>query len=118
MPTPEVEAAKAAAQGPFAWTNLIPTLWMILVAMAGGALSFYQRVKSGQSRALNLAELAGEMFISAFVGIVTYWLCKSFAVNEYLTAAGVAIAGHMGARAIFLAEQFIEKRAKGAIEND
>lgn len=97
---------------PFALKNIVPTLWMVGVAAAGGAVSFYQKVKDGKARALNVSELIGEMLVSSFVGLVTYWLCKSYGVNEYLTAAGVAIAGHMGTRAIFIAEQWIEKKAK------
>lgn len=61
---------------------------------------------------MNISELIGEMLVSSFVGLVTFWICKSYGVNEYLTAAGVAIAGHMGTRALFLAEQWIEKKAK------
>ncbi len=96
--------------GPFEVKNLVPTLWMIGVSMFGGVIHFYQKVRTGKSRAFNVVELLGEMLISGFVGIVTFWLCKAYGVNEYLTAAGVAISGHMGARAIFIAEQWLEKR--------
>lgn len=112
MPTPEVEAVKKVAEdSPFVVQNLIPTLWMLGVAAAGGAVSFYQKVKAGKVRAFNITEFIGEIFTSAFVGLVTFWICKYYGVGEYMTAAAVAITGHMGARAIFIAEQFIEKRA-------
>jgi hypothetical protein len=113
MPVPDIDVTKTVTDGgPFVAKNLVPTLWMIGVAVSAGALSFYQKVKAGKARALNISELVGEMFLSGAVGLVTFWICKAFGVNEYLTAAGVAIAGHMGARAIFLAEQWIEGRAK------
>lgn len=113
MPLPDVDMTKAAADGgPFVIKNLVPTVWMACVAVLGGVVSFIQKVKAGKSRPFNLVELAGEMLVSGFVGIVTYWLCKAYGVNEYLSAAGVAISGHMGARAIFLLEQWIEKRGK------
>ena len=63
------------------------------VATLGGVVSFLQKVKSGNARPMNLTELVGEMVTSAFVGIITYWICKSYGVNEYLTASGVAISG-------------------------
>lgn len=107
--TPE-EAKTAAEQGPFVASNVVPTLWMTAVALAGGFVSFYQKVKTGRVRAFNLTELVGEMVTSAVVGVVTFWVCRAFGVNEYLTAAGVAITGHMGARAIFLAEQWLERK--------
>lgn len=113
MSLPDIEITKAATDGgPFVIKNLVPTLWMLAVAIAGGAVSFYQKVKAGKARPFNLIELAGEMFVSGFVGIVVYWICKYYGVNEYLTAAGVAISGHMGARLIFLLEQWIERKAK------
>ena len=111
MPTPEVEAAKAALAGPFTWSNLIPTLWMVAIAAAGGFVNFYGKVKAGEARAFNFMELIGEIFISAAVGLVTYWICKGFGVNEWLTAAGVAISGHMGTRGIALLEKTVEKKA-------
>ena len=112
MPLPDPDMTKAAVDGPFVLKNLVPTLWMIAISMTGGAVSFYQKVRSGKARAFNIAELVGEMFVSGFVGIVTFWICQYYGVNQYLTAAGVAISGHMGTRAIFLAEQFVEKKLK------
>lgn len=112
-PLPDLEMTKAATDGgPFVLKNLVPTLWMIGIAAAGGVVSFYQKVKAGRSRPFNFAELIGEMLVSAFVGLITYWLCKAYGVGEYWTAAGVAISGHMGARLLFIVEQIIEKRAK------
>ncbi len=111
MATPEVEAAKVAITGPFEWSNLFPTLWMLAIAASGGFVSFYGKVKSGESKVFNIMELLGEVFVSALVGLVTYWICKGFAVNEWLTAAGVAISGHMGTRGIALVENALRKKA-------
>lgn len=114
MPTPEVEAAKEAASavGPFAAQNLIPTLWMIGVAMLGGMISFIGKVKAGKARAWNIPELLGELLISGGVGAFTYWILHGLDVNQYLIAAGVGISGHMGSRAIFLLETIGEKALK------
>lgn len=103
--------------GPFELKSLVPTLWMVFVAVSGGLVSFYHKMKTGKVRAFNFTEFVGEIATSAVAGMVTYWLCKSFGVNEYATAAGVAIAGHMGARILFIlenkAEELIERKAKG-----
>jgi len=106
------EAAKAAISSPFSPQNLVPTLWMVAIAVLGGIANFYQKVKMGKARAFNVMELVGEVLVSAFVGLVTYWLCKGYGVNEWITAAAVGVTGHMGSRAIFLAEQWIESRVK------
>ena len=111
MPTPEVEAAKAAVNGPFEWSNIIPTLWMLLIAAAGGFVSFYGKIKAGNTTVFNLVEMIGEIFISAAVGLVTFWVCKGTGVNEWLTAAAVAISGHMGTRGIGLLENALKKKA-------
>jgi len=108
----EVEVAKGVVEnGPMAAKNLIPTLYMTAVAAAGGVMSFYFKVKTGKVRAFNITEFVGEIVTSAVVGLVTFWICRGFHVDEWLTAAGVAISGHMGARAIFLLEKTLEKKA-------
>jgi len=99
-------------EGPFEWSNVIPTLWMLLIACAGGFVSFYGKVKAGQSTAFNIVELIGEIFVSAAVGLVTYWVCKGIGVNEWLTAAAVAVSGHMGTRGIALLEKALQKKAE------
>jgi len=113
MAAPDPEVAKAVAEnGPFVAKNLLPTLWMVAIAAISGALSFYHKVQHGRARAFNFTELIGEIVTSASVGLVTFWVCKGLNVDEWLTAAGVAITGHMGARAIFIAEQWIERKSK------
>lgn len=114
MTDPEAmkEAAKVAVATPFTGGNLVPTLWMVAVAAIGGLANFYQKVKTGKARAFNLMELIGEVLVSAFVGLVTFWICKGYDINEWLTAAAVAITGHMGSRAIFIAEQWVETKLK------
>lgn len=113
MASPEAEIAKAAMEnGPFTIKNLIPTLWMAGIAMVGGYVNFRTKVQQGSARAWNLTELLGEMFVSGVVGVVAFWIFKGFEVNPYLTAAGVAISGHLGSRGIFMAEKAIEKKVE------
>jgi hypothetical protein len=97
---------------PFSAKNLVATGYMAIVAGAGGLVNFYQKVKTGKARAFNIPEFIGEVVVSAAVGIVTYWVCKGLEINEYLTVAGVAITGHMGARAIFVLESKAEDLVK------
>jgi len=110
---PEVELTKAVLEtGPFDLKNIVPTVYMALIAMLGGYVNFRQKMKAGSTRGWNLTELIGEMVVSAFAGVLTFWVCRGFDINPWLTAAGVAISGHLGARAIFMAEQVIEKKAE------
>ena len=83
--------------------------WVIGVSTAGGFVSFMQKHKNGKVRAFNFTEFIGEVVTSGFVGVVTFWLCKYSNFSEYLTAALCAVTGHMGSRAIFIAEMTFEK---------
>lgn len=85
-------------------------LWVFGLAMLGGAASFVRRVRSGQAKYSNIVELVGELVISAFAGLVTFFLCQSSKLDPMLTAAFIATSGHMGTRLIFLAEELLVKR--------
>ena len=114
MASPETEIAKAVVEnGPFTVKNLVPTMWMAGIAMLGGYVNFRQKMQQGTARGWNLTELIGEMVVSAFAGVLTFWICRGFEVNPWLTAAGVAISGHLGARAIFFLEKALEKKVEG-----
>lgn len=102
-------AAKTVGTWEWIVKNWIPTMYMTTLAAIGGIVNFRQKMKAGNTRVWNLTELIGEMFVSAFAGFVTYFLCLGFGVNDYLMVAAVAISGHMGARAIFLLEQKAQK---------
>lgn len=97
---------------PFGTKELLATAYMAGIAGLSGAVAFYQKVKAGVSRPFNIPEFVGEIFVSGLVGVVTYWVMHGLEINDYLTAAGVAIAGHMGTRAIFLAETKLEDLVK------
>jgi hypothetical protein len=54
--------------------------------------------------------LIGELVVSAFAGLVTFFLCRTANFDEMLTAAFIAISGHMGTRIIFKFEAYLVKR--------
>ena len=90
--------------------DLLTYAWVFGLAMLGGAASFVRRVRSGQAKYYNIAELVGELVISAFAGLVTFFLCRSAGFDEMLTAAFIAISGHMGTRIIFMFESYLVKK--------
>ena len=93
--------------GPLDSGQIIPTLIMLLIGAAGGFVAFYRKWKEGHIRAFNVTELIGELVVSGLCGIGAYWVCKGFEVNPWLTAAAVGMVGHMGSRAVFMAEQWL-----------
>lgn len=87
--------------------------WVFALACLGGATSFFAKVRAGTARWFNLTELLGELFTSAFAGVITFYLCEASKFPGLLTAALVGIAGHMGSRAIYVLERFFEQRILG-----
>ncbi len=96
---------------PFGY-SIVTYVWVLLLSIWGGVVHFIQRLKRGEAKAHNIVELIGEVVISAFVGVVTFYLCELSSFPQILTAALVAISGHMGTRALFVFEGVIEKIIK------
>ena len=82
--------------------------WMLGLGMAfaGGIVNFIVRVKKGHARLFNFIELFGEVFVSGFVGLGSYMLLLSLSQPVGLAAAAAGVAGHMGTRLLYLAEQY------------
>lgn len=89
---------------------LITYLWVFGLAMMGGAVNFFRKVKSGVARAFNLTEFVGEIFTSGFAGLLTFWLCEAADLNKLISAVLIGISGHMGSRAIFRIEKWAEDK--------
>ncbi|MEH6825643.1 MAG: phage holin family protein [Motiliproteus sp.] len=88
----------------------ITYLWVFAISAWGGLTSYIQKVKTGRVDKFFIMELIGEMCVSAFVGVVTFWLCELSEFPSLLTVALVAMSGHMGVRAIALIEDLIKVR--------
>lgn len=88
--------------------DYLPFGWMIGLSFWGGIAGYLRKVKQGS--VFSFTELVGELFISGFVGVLTFLLCQSAQLNTLLTAAMVGISGHMGSRAIFMIEKIVESR--------
>lgn len=84
--------------------------WVFALSILGGVVSFVRKLEKGHARAFNVAEFVGELFTSAFAGILTFWLCEHAQMSPLVTAAFVGVSGHMGSRAIFLMEDWLAKK--------
>lgn len=84
------------------------------IAMLGGMARWYSAVRKGEASITNITALIGELVISAFAGLMAFWLCESFNVAPLVTAAAAGIAGHAGASGIAwmerLGQRWVEKR--------
>lgn len=90
--------------------NLLTAIIMISLALWGGTVNYISRLKRGAVQKFSFLELTAEWVISGFAGFLIWLLCQNFGVAEYMTAALVGIAGHMGGRTVFMLENFLNKK--------
>lgn len=89
---------------------LLTYLWVTALALWGGVVRYIQKLRAGETTRFNFTELVGELVISAFSGIITFYLCEAAELNTLITAGLVGISGHMGSRALFLVENTMKRR--------
>lgn len=85
-------------------------LYVIVLSIWAGTVGTIRRVRKGEIPFFSLREWVGDISISGFIGILTFFLCKYVGINEYLSAFFISISAHMGARAIAIFEKlWVEK---------
>lgn len=84
--------------------SIITYLFVIGLSAWGGVVNYLRRKKREGSTGFLLAELVGEMVISSFAGIITFFLCQHSEIDPFMQAALIAISGHAGSRIIFQIE--------------
>lgn len=78
--------------------TIITYLWVFGLATLGGVVSFVKKIVNKHS--WSFGEFVAEIATSAFVGIVTFYLCEWAGLSQIGTAALVGIAGHSSSKAI------------------
>jgi hypothetical protein len=104
-------------KNPFQY-EVITYVWVFGLSAWGGIVSFMRKMREGKARPFNVMELIGEIFTSAFAGMITFWLCEAANITPLLTAAFVGISGHMGSRAIGLIEHYYTKKFDVEVPKD
>ncbi len=90
--------------------ELLTYAWVIALSAWGGVANYIRKVKSGQAEKFSFMEVVGEIVISGFTGLLTFWLCESAGFDPRLTAVFVGISGHMGSRAIGIMEDRFKRK--------
>ena len=90
----------------FGW--IFPWLWILILSGWGGTVNYFHHVTKHKLK-FSAIRLTIDLSTSAFVGVLTYLLCREAGIHDGVTAAMVGISGHMGTRALFLLEQKYEK---------
>ena len=82
---------------------------ILAIAMLGGFVRWYNAVRRGESAVYDLRTLVGELFTSAFMGILTFWACEAMNVQPLITAAMAGMAGHAGVSGLLWAERVLKR---------
>jgi len=85
---------------------------VLATALLGGLANWYTKAKNDPSGSYSAAALIGELCVSAFAGVIAFWLCEYFEMQPLLTAAAVGMAGHAGARGLDWLERYLRKSAE------
>lgn len=98
-----------SSQDPNNYVSIIELAGFSGLALWGGFVSYYQRyLRAG--RKFRLMIFTGEMSTSALAGMVMFYVCRAYEVNEPLTAALTALAGLAGGKLLERAEQIMNNR--------
>ena len=89
---------------PTNWTHATWAL-SIIMASAGGVVSWYGKVKAGHTKAGNIIDLVLDVFTSAFVGTAVFMAMDAIGHPIGLCAAAGGVGGHMGTRLLFILEK-------------
>ena len=86
--------------------------WVLALSMAvgGGVINWYARIKRGHVRAFNFIELVGEIFTSGLVGLGVFMFLSSWDQPAGACAAAAGVTGHMATRLLFAVERAIERQ--------
>lgn len=85
---------------------------ILFIALLGGFTRWYMAVRRGETNMLSFTALIGELAVSAFAGLLTFWICESFDVGPLITAAAAGLAGHAGGNGITYLEKFGKRYAE------
>lgn len=98
--------------------DLITWLWVMGLSIWGGTANHVKKIKDGTIARFSLAEWVGDMVISGFIGLITYYFCVYSGFHEALTAALVGISAHQGTRGITLFEKIFFEKLGIRTDND
>lgn len=93
--------------------SFITYIWVIGMSILGGTVRTLTNLKLGMSISDIFRRWIIDITVSAFIGIVTFFLCEYASLEPILTAAFVGISAHMGTRAIVIVEELLYRKVTG-----
>ncbi|MGP1485642.1 MAG: phage holin family protein [Campylobacter sp.] len=75
-----------------------PLAYVIILSIWAGTAQTIRRVRKGEIKFFSLREWIGDIVISGFIGVVTYFFCRYSQMDEYLSAVCGNLGTHGGAK--------------------
>jgi len=79
--------------------QILPYFSTLFLSCWGGVVSYIQKLRIHKSR-FSWRDLAFDLVISSFAGLLTHFFCEYSNVSGAMSAILIAVSGHMGTRAI------------------
>lgn len=96
----ELKHATEIAKDPSSY-SVVTYMWVLILSMWGGVVRMVLDINRGEKHWRQIiAFFVGEMCVSAFAGVMTFYFLESFEVRPLYTAVMTGIAGYMGGRAV------------------
>ena len=108
---PLIAQAQSTVKTPISY-SLQEYGFVLGTALLGGLASWWIKVRKGEIAIWNLSALIGELCVSAFAGLIAFWLCEYLNFNPLLTSAIVGMSGHAGAKGLLWLESVGRKRVE------
>lgn len=89
-------------------------IWVVGLSAWGSIVSFIRRASVDMPWKKKFQLILAEIIISTFAGMITFFLCEYSNLDKMLSAAFIAVSGHMGTRAIILTEKLYIRFITGA----
>ncbi|MCL2321913.1 MAG: phage holin family protein [Oscillospiraceae bacterium] len=90
--------------------DYIELLINIALASFGGLVKRLSEIDKNIGMKITFWEYFTRSFISMFVGVVVYLLCKNFNVSQFLTASITALSGYAGIPVLELLSEIARKK--------
>jgi len=89
--------------------DMLTYAWVFVLSVWGGIAGYIRKLKTGVLQRFSLSEIVGDVVVSGFVGVLTFFICESAKFPQLISAAIIGISAHMGSRAIFMLENGMDR---------
>lgn len=96
-----------AAKDPMSY-DIWTYVWVSVLSLWGGIAGYIRKLKSGVAARFSISEIIGDVVISGFVGLITFFICEEYGLSKMQSAVMIAISAHMGCRALFTIDNAID----------